>query len=123
MARLRDRVGRCCGRNAGDDRHTAGRCFDGRTHNGTALLGVEVREFAGRAERRQAMDTGTDKIVGQPAKHIGLDAAGLIGRRDEIRKHAVKIGHSLLWSMIGARLAPGLDPNVDPVAPRCRVRP
>jgi hypothetical protein len=93
IARLRHRV-RCRGRgDAGDHRHAALCGLDGGAHHGAALLAVEIGELAGRAERREAVHPGLDQVVAQFCQHVGLDAAGRIDRRDEIRKDAVEVGH------------------------------
>ena len=94
-ARLRDGVCRRGRRNAGDHRNAAGRGLDRGAHDGGALLVIEIGEFAGRAERRHAMHAGGDEIVDQPGEHIGADLAIGIDRRNQIREHAVEVGHSI----------------------------
>ncbi len=52
----------CCGRrcNTGDNGHAFARCLDRRLHNSFALDAIEIGEFAGRTERRQAVHSGFD---------------------------------------------------------------
>ena len=69
--RLVDRVPRRGGRDAGHHRHAAGGGFDGRAHHVGALHGPQISEFAGRAERRDAVHAGFDQIVDQFARAHG----------------------------------------------------
>jgi hypothetical protein len=59
-------------------------------HDGGPLLVVQIGEFAGRAERRQAVHTSLDQILDQPRQHIGLDAAVSLDGGNEIREDAVE---------------------------------
>jgi hypothetical protein len=56
------------------------------------------------------MHARLDKVVGEAAEHIGLDAAGRIDRRDEIGKHAMEVGHEASrFVMLRYILWPGSD--------------
>jgi hypothetical protein len=64
-------------------------------HHGLALFAREIGEFAGRAERRQAMHAGLDQVGRKPPEQVGEDRPFRVDRRDQIGKDAVKVGHAL----------------------------
>jgi hypothetical protein len=91
VLRLGDGVGRRGRGNAGDNRHAAGRGFDGRSDDGGALCTIEIGELAGRAERGEAVHPGSDEIAREARQHLALDAARGIDGRDEIGKDTVEV--------------------------------
>ena len=95
--------GRCRG-DAGNDGHAAIGGLDGRLHHGGALRIVEIGEFAGRAERRQAVHAGLDQVIAKGAQHAVADVAGGIDRGNQIGKDAVEISHARIsWTVRHSR--------------------
>ena len=87
-----DRAGRRGRGDAGDDGHASARRAHHAIDDLDPLLGVEIGEFAGRAERREAMHAGLDQMLDERGEHIRLDASFRIDGRDEIGEDAFELG-------------------------------
>ena len=91
FAGLTARLGGGGGGDAGDHRHPPGRRFQRDFHHPFLLFPRKVRELAGAAERRQAVDAGGDDVLAEPAENPVHDRAVVVDGRHQIGENPEEI--------------------------------